>query len=134
MSTEQTQGTLIAPDFSQTQDKVEPGIYKVRIIDAKLDKWTGKDGKPDTQYINWRMETFGEAEDKNNGRSIFHRTPTEGKGAFRLQDFYRAATGEALVGNFDYTMLYGREVEITIGQQKEKPEYTEVKAVHPIKH
>lgn len=126
--------TLITPDFTAVQDTVEAGIYKVRIVDAKLGEWPGKDGKPSTRFINWRLETYGESVDKNNGRSIFHRTPVEGGGAFRLQDFYRAAMGEPCTGAFDYTMLYGREVEVTVTPQKDRPEYLEVKAVRPISH
>lgn len=133
MSTE-IQGTLIEPNFDEVQDRVGEGIYKARVVDCKPGTWGGKNGKPDTPFLNWRLETFAEVDDKNNGRSIFHRTPIRGPGAFRLQDFYRAAMGEDLTGNFDFTMLYGREVEITIGLQKDKPEYTEVKSVKSIQH
>lgn len=131
---ENTDTTLVTPDFGSVQDRVGEGMYKVRIVDSKFDKWTGKEGKPDTRYVMWTLETFGEAEDKNNGRRIFHSTAVEGPGAFRLQDFYRAAMGEECAGKFDRTMLHGREVEVTIGTQKNKPEYTEVKAVRPISH
>ena len=120
---------LIEPDFSEVKDSVGAGIYKVRIVGHSVDKWTGKDGKKDTPYINWIMETFEEAESKNNGRKVFHKTPISGPGAFRLKDFYKAAMGEELGGSFDPSMLYGRTLELTIGQQKDKPEYTEVKAV-----
>lgn len=125
--------TLVVPSFDQVQDRVGPGIYKVRIIDGKRGQWAGKDGKPATDYINWRMETFGESEDKNNGRSIFHRTPINGPGAFRLQEFYRAATGEDCSGAFDVTALYGREIEVTVVEQQKNPEYTEIKSVRAIK-
>lgn len=120
------------PNFDGVHDTVTEGIYKVRIVDAKTGEWAGKDGKPATRYLNWRMETFDEADPKNNGRSIFHRTPIEGGGAFRLKDFYRAATGIELTGSFDLTTLYGCEIEVTIGKQKDRPEFTEVKAVRPI--
>jgi hypothetical protein len=131
---ENTETTLIEPNFSSLQDRVGEGIYKVRIVDSKFDKWAGKDDKPDTRFVMWTMETFNESEDKNNGRKIFHRTPIEGPGAFRLQDFYRAAMGEECGGKFDRTMLHGRELEVTIAPQKSNPEYTEVKAVRPIAH
>jgi hypothetical protein len=131
---EAIEGTLCAPDFSEVQDRVVPGIYKARIVDAKSGQWPGKEGKKPTNYIAWRMETFGETEDKNNGRSIFHRTALNGPGAFRLQEFYRSATGLDLAGSFDYTNLYGCEVEVTIAEQKSDPQYTEVKAVRPISH
>jgi len=125
---------LVTPNFDQVQDRVGEGIYKARIVDSKVDQWAGKDGKPATTFINWTLETFQEVEDKNNGRKIFHRTPIEGGGAFRLQDFYRAAMREECSGSFDRTMLHGREVEVTIAPQKDKPEYTEVKAVRSITH
>lgn len=125
---------LVTPDFTAVPEKVGEGIYKVRIIDSKVDQWQGKDGKPNTTFINWTLETFGEAETKNNGRRIFHRTPIEGAGAFRLQDFYRAAMREELSGPFDRTMLHGREIEVTIAPQKNAPEYTEVKAVKALTH
>lgn len=135
MTATETQGTqLITPDFSGVQDRVGPGIYKVRVIDGKVGQWAGKDGKPATDFINWRMETFGEAEDKNNGRSIFHRTPINGGGAFRFQDFYRATMGEDCKGAFDISMFYGREVEVTIAEQRDNPQYTEVKSVRSLKH
>lgn len=125
-------GYLVTPNFSDVQDRVGEGIYKARIIDSKVDTWPGKDGKRPTTFINWTLETFAEVEDKNNGRRIFHRTPIEGAGAFRLQDFYRAAMGEECSGSFDRTMLHGREVEVTVGLQKDKPEYTEVKSVRAL--
>jgi hypothetical protein len=131
---QQDTGCLVTPNFSEVTDKVGPGIYKARIIDSKVDTWAGRDGKPNTTYIGWTLETFGETEDKNNGRRIFHNTPIEGKGAFRLQDFYRAATGLECTGEFDRTMLHGTEVELTIAPQAAKPEYNEVKAVKPIRN
>ncbi len=127
-------GFLVTPNFSDVQDRVGEGIYKARIIDSKVDQWAGKDGKKPTTFINWTLETFNETEDKNNGRRIFHRTPIEGAGAFRLQEFYRAAMGEDCAGSFDRTMLHGRELEVTIGLQKDKPEYTEVKSVRRLTH
>lgn len=134
MANTQTNEFLVTPNFDQVQDRVGEGIYKARVVDSKVDQWQGKDGKKPTTFINWTMETFGEDVDKNNGRRIFHRTPIEGAGAFRLQDFYRAAMGEDLGGPFDRTMLHGRELEVTIGLQKDKSEYTEVKSVRPISH
>lgn len=125
---------LVQPDFSQVTDTVGEGIYKVRIVDSKMDRWEGKDGKPATAFINWTLETFAELESKNNGRKIFHRTPIEGKGAFRLKDFYRAAMGEECAGAFDRTMLHGRELEVTVAPQKDRPEFNEVKSVKAFTH
>lgn len=132
--TEQQDTFLVKPDFSQVQDRVEPGVFKTRIVDSKVETWKGKEGKRDTTAIAWTLETFGEAEDKNNGRKIFHRTAIEGPGAFRLQDFYQAAMGETCAGGFDRSMLHGREIEVTVAPQKNDPQYNEVKAVRAITH
>lgn len=130
----QTEG-LVVPNFSDVQDRIGEGIYKVRIVGSKIDSWAGTDKRPQpTKYINWTLETFSEEEEKNNGRKLFHTTPVEGGGAFKLQDFYRAAMGEDCTGPFDPTQLYGHEVEITVGLRKDKPEFTEVKSVRPISH
>lgn len=137
--TEQEQtATLITPDFSEVSDRVAPGIYKVRVVGAKADKWEGKDGKKDTHYINWTLEQFDADEEKNNGRKLFHKTPINGAGAFRLQEFYRAAMGEECpAGGFDREMLLGRELEVTVIDGKTKAGeltgYTEVKTCKALK-
>lgn len=136
MSEAQQQGMLIEPDFSEVKDSVEPGIYNGRIVDAKVDQWAGKEGKKATVYVKWTFETFNEADPKNNGRKISTNTPVNGPGAFRLKQLYKAATGEECAGQFDPTMLYGKELELTVVQQKDKngqeTEYTDVKTVKPI--
>src|SRR3954463_4719106 len=131
---QQTDTLFVTPNFSAVQDRVSEGVYKTRIVDSKVGTWDGKDGKPNTTYIGWTLETFGETEDKNNGRRIFHNTPIEGPGAFRLADFYRAAMGEECSGAFDRTLLHGRELEVTYGAQKNNPQYNEVKSVRAITH
>lgn len=122
------------PDFSEVQENVTAGNYTVRITGAQLGEWNTANGR--TQYINWELQTFGEAESKNNGRRIFHKTPIAGKGAFRLQQFYKAATKEDLRGEFDTEQLLGKELGVTVvdGTDKEgnPTGYTEVKAVKPI--
>lgn len=122
-------GMLIEPDFTEVKEAVEPGIYKVRIVAHRVDKWSGKEGKKDTPYIGWTLDTFGSVEAKDDGRKIFHNTPISGPGAFRLKDLFKAAIGEELQGAFDPIMLYGREIEVTVVQQKNNPEYNEIKAV-----
>ena len=122
--------SLVTPDFSEVSDRIEAGTYNMRISSHKVDQWAGKEGKPPTAYIAWEMQTFGEAEEKNNGRKYTHRTPINGPGAFRLKDFLAAAgLTEVPSDGFDPSMLYGTELTVVIGQQKDKPEYTEVKAV-----
>lgn len=118
---------LIKPDFSEIQDTVAPGTYKVRVKKGDVKEWPNGG-----TYVNWELETFGESETKNNGRRIFAKTATEGKGAFMLQSFYRAATGKVLDGQFDTEQLAGKElaVEVVDGINRQTGEttgYTEVK-------
>ncbi len=62
-------------------------------------------------------KTFGEAEEKNNGRTIFFKTNIAGRGAFMLQNLYKAAVGTELRGDFDTEQLYGKELEITLTER-----------------
>lgn len=121
---------LITPDRSECADQITPGDYKVRIKEANVDEWAARDGKPATSYVEWTLETFDEPEVKNNGRFIRYKTPLNGKGAFRISSFYRAATGTSLANgaSFDTEQLLGRTLLATVGMQRDT-EYTEVKAV-----
>lgn len=121
---------LITPDFSEIQDTVTPGTYKVMIKKGEVKEWPSGG-----TYVNWELETFGETETKNNGRRIFHKTSASGRGAFMLQQFYRAAVGSALTGNFDTEQLVGKQiaVEVVDGVRNGEPTgYTEVKRVKAI--
>lgn len=123
--------SLVQPDFSEVQEDIRPGTYKCIVRRGEVKQWQSGD-----QYINWELETTGEAEPKNNGRRIYEKTPVSGKGAFRLQRFYRAATGQALQGSFDTEQLIGKQVmvEVVDGVNRQTGEptgYTEVKAVRP---
>jgi hypothetical protein len=129
---------FIKPDFSEVKDNVEAGDYTVRIVDSAVDQWQGKDGKANTVYINWTMETFNESEPKNNGRKIFHKTPLNGGGAFRLQEFYKAAMlSECPADGFDRTALHGKEVRVVVvdgvDRRTGQPTgFTDVKSVRPL--
>lgn len=128
---------LVKPNLTETTDSVGPGTYAVRITDATLGSWPARDNKPETPWVNWRMVTFNEAEEKNNGRSVFAKTDLGGKGAFRIKDLYKAAMGEDLDGEFDTDMLMGKELQITVVdginfKTKEPTGYTEVKAFRPL--
>ena len=115
--------SLVEPNFSEVQDTVSPGVYNVRVIKGEVGKWEGKDGKPDTTFINFEMETFGEEKSDNNGRKIWDRVPITGKGAFKMMHFYKACTNEELTkesAGFDLEQLIGKEFIITM---KEKDGY-----------
>jgi hypothetical protein len=121
---------LVNPDFSEIQEEVVPGSYKCTIKKADVKDWPNGG-----TYINWALETFGEPEPKNNGRTIFHKTSVSGKGAFMLQKFYKAATGQALTGKFDTEQLLGKRIEVQVvdGVRNGEPTgYTEVKNVKPV--
>lgn len=116
---------LITPNFDDVQDAIQPGTYKVMIKKGDVKEWPNGG-----QYVNWELETTGETEAKNNGRRIFAKTSTGGKGAFMLQQIYRAAVGTSLTGQFDTEQLVGKTivVEVVDGVRNGEPTgYTEVK-------
>ena len=123
---------LVKPNFDEIQDDVAPGTYKGLIKKGELKEWPNGG-----QYVNWELETFGEANPKNNGRRIFYKTSTSGKGAFLLQRLYKAATGQALTGSFDTEQLVGKKVEVEIVDGVNRSTgvptgYTDVKTVRPV--
>lgn len=118
---------LVTPDFSDVADAVTPGSYKCIVKKGEVKEWPNGG-----QYVNWELETVGEADPKNNGRRIFHKTATQGKGAFMLQQIYQAAVGQALTSKFDTEQLIGKTVtvEVADGVRNGEPTgYTEVKRV-----
>jgi len=123
---------LVTPDFSEVAEEITPGTYKVRVKKGEVKEWPSGG-----QYINWELETYGEKEPKNNGRRVFYKTSTTGKGAFMLQRMYKAAVGQPLTGPFDTEILVGKnlEVEVVDGinyKTQEKTGYTDIKQVRPV--
>jgi len=120
---------LVTPDLSGVQDQVTPGTYKCTVKKGDI-----KESSNGSLYINWRLETYGESESKNNGRSIFIKTPLSGGGAFRLQQIYTAAMGKPLPTEFNTDELLGRKVlaEVVDGMDRNTNQptgYTEVKKI-----
>lgn len=119
---------LIEPNFDEVAEEISPGTYNVRIVGA-----TPGEYKTGTKYVNWRMETFGEDDAKNNGRNIFHKTIIEGKGAFQVQQFWKSATGETLAGSFDTEQVIGSELRVTVDMGTDRDgnptRFPEVKSV-----
>lgn len=122
---------LVSPDLSQVKDEVSPGRYQGIIKNAQPGEW-----QSGTKYVNWEIETVGEADPKNNGRRIFLKTPVSGGGAFRLQQLYKAATGKALAGEFDTNQLMGCKVEVEVvdgvGKDGQPTGFTDVARVRPV--
>lgn len=117
---------LVTPDFTDTQDTLGEGQYQFRIIDSEVGTWAGKEGKPDTQFIKWTLETFGEDDPKNNGRRFWDRTAVTGRGAFTFKNLYKAAVGHDFEGgDFDPSDIHGNEVGAVIA--KDKNDYMNVK-------
>lgn len=122
---------LVQPDFSELSGSLEAGTYNARITAGEVTE--SKAGKP---MIKWTYEVFGSEDKSKNGLTVFDRTMLSGKGAFRLQDLYRAAMKQELKGPFDTEMLLGKEIKITLAmgvQQDGSPsKYPEVKSVSGI--
>lgn len=119
---------LVSPDFSEVAEAVTPGIYKVRVKGVKAQET--KTGLP---MLSWQLETYGEAESRNNGRTIFHRTILSGPAAWQIRDFYRAATGQALAGNFETDQLLGKELEVRMEEEEYQGQTSvKVKAVRAV--
>lgn len=123
---------LVKPSFDEIQDAVSPGTYKCIVKKGEVKAWPNGG-----EYVNWELETVGETDPKNNGRRIFHKTATSGKGAFTLQQMYLSAVGTALTGQFDTETLVGKQVavEVVDGVNRATGEptgYTEVKRVKRI--
>lgn len=123
---------LVVPDFSDVAEEIGPGTYKVMVKKGEVKEWPNGG-----TYINWELETFGDSATKNNGRKIFYKTSTSGKGAFMLQRFYKATVGQPLTGSFDTEQLVGKQIEVEIvdgvnRQTGEKTGYTDVKTVRPL--
>jgi hypothetical protein len=121
---------LIKPDFTEVAG-LQPGNYNARITGGELTK-----SKAGNDMIKWTYEIFGSEDKGSNGQLVFDRTMTSGKGAFRLQDLYRAAMKEELKGSFDTDMLLGKEIKITLAQGMQQDgtpsKYPEVKSVSGI--
>ena len=120
---------LVEPDLTEVTSPVPPGTYKTEIMTAEAKEWsTG------TKYIAWGLQIFDN--EKFAGRNIKHSTPIVGKGAFLLQNFYEAATGEALAkGSFDTDQLLNKEVIVTLVQKVRDGvpnKWAEVDSVTPI--
>ena len=122
---------LVTPSFDDVQDEVTPGEYHVQVTGASTGEW-----RTGTKYSNWELETVNEADPKNNGRRVWHKTPVEGKGVFLLQRFYRAATKQVLGGDFRTEDLIGTQLKVVLADGLTKEGslsgYTEIKAVKSV--
>lgn len=120
---EQNMGLLVTPDFSESQDDIQPGEYAVQI--TGVEQKTSKAGSP---YLRWELSTIGESNPKNNGRKIWHTTMLSGKGAGMLKRLYQVATlNEMPQGAFDTEQLLGRQFKAVVAQGDSG--FTEIKTI-----
>lgn len=125
--------SLITPNLDEIQESIEAGEYKVRITKVGTGAWAANERRGELPYLDVVLDTFDEAEAKNNGRKIFHKMPLQGKGAFLVSNFYAAATGEKISKDqpsFDTEQLMGREMTMIVNINDAG--YTEVKSVRAI--
>jgi len=117
---------LITPDLSDMTKPLEAGEYKVRITGAEAGEW-----RTGTPYVNWKMEIFDH--DQANGRMVFHKTPTAGKGIDFLARFYKAAMKQDIGGAFDADELMSKEVKVVlqygVDQEGNTRSFPDVKSV-----
>lgn len=129
---------LITPDLSEAVEStgIPAGTYSARVSGLEVKKTKDLTG----QYIRWEMTVFGaEGALKNwNGWRINYNTMTSGKGAGMLKSFFKACTGQELTGAYDFQLLVGSEVQVTVVEGKNQDgtpsKYPEVKSVKPITH
>lgn len=124
---------LVQPDFSEVLEGVPPGTYQAVLVDSEM-----RDSKAGSKYVRWRMTIQGANDTRVNGQSVWTNTPVAGKGAFRLQQLYKAATQGKLTGGFDTSELMGKVVTIDVIDQidnstGEKTGFVDVKNVRAVK-
>lgn len=118
---------IIEPNFDEVVT-LEPGVYNVRLHEVEV-----KDTKAgDKQYLKWTLEVVGNDDPTLNGQKCFTNTMTSGKGAFALQDLYKAVTGEEIAAaSFDTDSILGQEVGVILvegtDQQGNATRFPEVK-------
>lgn len=124
---------LIEPDFSENLDGIPEGTYQANIVDSEVKEAKSSGNK----YVKWQLTIVNATDSRINGKAVWTNTPINGKGVFRLQQLYKAATGNRLTQGFDTTELMGKTVLIDVidGVDRatgEKSGYSEVKAVKPL--
>lgn len=144
MSNEQTEETnwLLTPDLSEATEMADgvlpPGVYKARV--TAMEKKTSKNIESPTPYIKWTLTIFGaEGElSKYNNWKVYHNTMLAGKGTGITKAFVKACTGQELEGAFNFALLHGAELQVTLAEGKpyngEPAKFPEVKKVEQIQH
>lgn len=94
----------VSPNFDEEFTPNKPGTYLCKIISGELKVGTQKG----TQYINWKLET-------TDGRTVYHSTPIEGRGAGIFKHFVHSAGDKAYEkGEYDTDELIGQMVSMKL--------------------
>jgi hypothetical protein len=130
---------LITPDLSEAVEmsdaQIPPGVYKARVVG--MEKRVSKT-EAATQYIKWELAIFGAEGDlaRFNNWKVYTNTMLSGKGTGILKAFYKACTGQELIGQVNFGLLHGSEVQVTLvegqpynGQPSKFPEVKKVEAI-----
>ena len=108
---------LLTPDLSEAVEMTEgvlpPGIYKARV--TGMEKKESK-SIPSTPYIKWTLTIFGAEGEltKYNNWKVYHNTMLSGKGTGITKAFVKACTGQELEGAFNFALLHGAELQVTL--------------------
>jgi hypothetical protein len=128
---------LITPDLTEAVELsgIPAGIYSARVTGIQ---YKASKANPNAFYFQWELTVFGAEGEltKFNNWKVTHRTMTSGKGAGMLKTFHKACTGTELTGSFDFGLLVGSEVQVTLVEGKNADGtpsgYPEVKSVKSI--
>jgi hypothetical protein len=119
----------VKPDLSESIEGVKPGQYQAMTKKCEL-----KESRAGAKYLKWELEITNHPE--VSGRKLWTNTMLSGKGAFRLQELYLAATGETLPkdnAEFDTEQIIGQTIGVQVvdgvDQQGQPSGFPEVKKV-----
>lgn len=121
-------------NLSEIVDGLAEGEYKCNVVDCEMK--TSKSGNP---YLRWQLTAFDCPDTRFNNQSVWHSTPTTGKGAFRLMQLFKAATGaklDARVTSLDPQQILGKQLWVTVvkslDQNGGETGFMEVKSVRAL--
>lgn len=130
---------LLTPDLSEATELgdgvLPPGVYKARV--TGMEKKESK-SIPSTPYIKWTLTIFGAEGEltKYNNWKVYHNTMLSGKGTGITKQFVKACTGQELEGAFNFALLHGAELQVTLKEGKpyngEPAKFPEVAKVEQI--
>ena len=120
---------LIEPNFDEVKE-IADGEYLARVIDAEQ-----KTSQAGNAMVNWTLEIYGENAGKALGATLRLTTMLTGKGAFKLQQLYKAAHGTDCPRSFDTDTLLNKSVKVLVVREKrdgKETGYADVAAIKAV--